>query len=430
MHNMQHPVPQSWKRPFFTIWIGQAISLIGSSLVQFALIWWLTEKTQSATALATAALVVFLPNAFLAPFAGVVVDRYDRRILMIASDALVAIATFSLAILFLTGRAQVVHVYIALLIRAIAGNFQFPAMRASTSLMVPESHLSKIAGYNQILHNSLRIMTPPLGAILLNALPLQNILMIDVFTALLGITPLFFVFIPQPPQTIEQHSSFSLWKDLKSGAQYIISMPGFVYVIGIISILNFLLDPAFSLTPILVQNHFGGGALQFAWVQSAASIGGLASGLIFSIWVVRRKVLTSMLGVAGVGLGCLMMGLAPSNALWLAIAGSFILTLMMGISDAPMGALLQARIAPDMQGRVFSVMGSLMTILSPLALLIAGPLADRIGVQIWFIAGGAMCLLLGLTATRIAPILQLEDQPANDLTASTQPPAYPSPDPE
>jgi DHA3 family macrolide efflux protein-like MFS transporter len=340
MENTQHPMSHQWKRPFFTIWIGQAISLIGSSLVQFALIWWLTEKTQSAAALATAALVVFLPKAFLAPFAGVVVDRYSRRVLMIASDALVAIATLSLAILLLAGLAQVFHVYVALFVRAVAGNFQFPAMRASTSLMVPESHLSKIAGYNQVLHNSLRILTPPLGAILLDALPLQNILMIDVLTALLGVTPLFFVFIPQPPRTIEQPASFSMWKDLKSGALYIISMSGFVYVIGIMSILNFLLDPAFSLTPLLVKNHFGGGAFQFAWVQSAASVGGLASGLIFSLWVVRRKVLTSMLDVAGVGLGCLMMGLAPSNALWLAIIGSFLLTLMMGISDAPMGALL------------------------------------------------------------------------------------------
>ena len=430
MHNTQHSISQRWQRPFFTIWIGQTISLIGSSLVQFALIWWLTEKTQSATALATASLVVFLPNAFLAPFAGVVVDRYSRRILMIASDALVAIATLSLAILFLVGRAEAFYVYIALFVRAVAGNFQFPAMRASTSLMVPESHLSKIAGYNQILHNSLRIMTPPLGAILLSVLPLQNILMIDVVTALLGIIPLFFILIPQPNRTIERHSSFSLRKDLKIGAQYIISRPGFVYVIGIMCILNFLLDPAFSLTPILVQNHFGGGAMQFAWVQSAASIGGLASGFIFSMWVVQRKVLTSMLGVAGVGLGCLMMGLAPSNALWLAVTGSFFLTLMMGISDAPMGALLQARIAPEMQGRVFSVMGSLMTILSPLALLIAGPLADSRGVQIWFIAGGAMCLLLGLAATRSAPILKLENQPSDHVTASIQPPVYPSPDPE
>ncbi|HMD79961.1 MAG TPA: MFS transporter [Anaerolineales bacterium] len=175
---------------------------------------------------------------------------------MIASDALVAIATLSLAILFLAGLAQVFHVYVALFVRAVAGNFQFPAMRASTSLMVRESHLSKISGYDQVLHNSLRILTPPLGAILLDALPLQNILMIDVITALLGVTPLFFVFIPQPPRTIEQHAPFSMWKDLKSGALYIISMSGFVYVIGIMSILNFLLDPAFSLIPILVKNHF------------------------------------------------------------------------------------------------------------------------------------------------------------------------------
>ena len=137
-----------------------------------------------------------------------------------------------------------------------------------------------------------------------------------------------------------------------------------------------------------------------------------------------------MFGVAGVRLGCLMMGLAPSNALWLAVTGSFFLTLMMGISDAPMSALLQAGIAPEMQGRVFSVMGSLMTILSPIALLIAGPLADRLELQIWFIAGGAMCLLLGLIATRVPPILQIENPPAENVSVLTQPPAYPSPDPE
>ena len=349
---------------------------------------------------------------------------------MIVSDALVALSTFSLAILFLTGGAEVLHVYVTLLIRAIAGNFQFPAMRASTSLMVPESNLSKIAGYNQILHNLLRIVTPPLGAFLMSALPLQSILMIDVLTALLGITPLFFVVIPQPSRVAGPYAAFSPWNDLKAGGQYILSMPGFVYIIAIISVLNFFLDPAFSLTPILVQNHFGGGVMQFAWVQSAASIGGLTSGLIFSLWVVRKKVLTSMLGVAGVGLGCLMMGLAPPNALWLAITGAFLTTIMMGISDAPMGALLQARIAPEMQGRVFAVMGSLMTILSPLALLIAGPLADRFGVQIWFMAGGAMCLLLGLLASRMPLILQLEDQPSINVSGSAQPPVYPSPDRE
>ncbi len=430
MDDISSLTPSHWQRPFFTIWIGQAISLIGSSLVQFALIWWLTEKTHSATVLATSSLMVFLPNALLAPFAGVVVDRYSRRVLMILSDALVAIATLCLAILFLLGHTEILYIYIVLFLRAVGENFQFPAMRASTSLMVPESHLSKVAGYNQILGNVLRIGPPPIGAILINALPLQNVLMIDVLTALLGITPLFFVFIPQPNQTSNPTLSFSLLSDLKSGMRYIISMRGFLHIIVMMSILNFLLDPAFSLMPILVQKHFEGGAMQFARVRSAASIGGLASGLIFSVWIIRRKVLTSMLGVAGVGLGCLMMGFAPSTALWLAILGSFMISIMMGISEAPMGALLQARIAPDMQGRVFSTMGSLMTLLSPLGLLIAGPLADHAGVQIWFIMGGAMCLLMGLAATRNMSILQLENQPIANANESVQQPAYPSPDQE
>jgi DHA3 family macrolide efflux protein-like MFS transporter len=425
MENRQLSATSNWQRPFFTVWVGQAVSLIGSSLVQFALIWWLTEKTHSASVLATASLMTFLPNALLAPFAGVVVDRYSRRVLMILSDALVALATLYLAVSLSLGHAEIQYVYLVLFLRATGGNFQFPAMRASTSLMVPESHLSKVAGYNQILNSVLRIGTPPLGALLIGTLPLQNILMIDVVTALLGITPLFFISIPQPRQTNDEKTMISLWSDLKSGIRYIAAMPGFFYIIVMMSIINFLLDPAFSLMPILVQKHFHGDALQFAWVRSAQSIGGLVSGFIFSVWLVRRKVLISMLGIAGVGIGCLLLGLAPASMLWLAIVGAFAISLMMGISDAPIGALLQSRIAPEMQGRVFTVMASLMTILSPLGLLIAGPVADHAGVQIWFILGGTMCLLMGVIATRVSPIMQLED-----TNGSAPQPVYPSPGPE
>jgi DHA3 family macrolide efflux protein-like MFS transporter len=153
--------------PFFTIWAGQAFSLVGSQVVQFALVWWLTQLTGSATVLATASLVALLPEIVLSPIAGAYVDRWNRRIVMIVADGLIALASLWLAYLFWIGATQVWHVYVILAIRAVGGSFHWPAMQASTSLMVPKEQLTRVAGLNQTLKGVLNIACPPLGALLL-----------------------------------------------------------------------------------------------------------------------------------------------------------------------------------------------------------------------------------------------------------------------
>ena len=165
----------NWARTFFTFWTGQALSLFGTQLVQFALVWWLTETTGSATVLATATLVGVLPNVFLAPVAGVLVDRWSRRTIMIASDGAVALATLALAVDFALGVVQVWHVYLALFVRAAVGTFQFPAAQASTSLMVPPEQLARVAGLNQMLQGGMIIIAPPIGALLLGVLPTPGV---------------------------------------------------------------------------------------------------------------------------------------------------------------------------------------------------------------------------------------------------------------
>jgi DHA3 family macrolide efflux protein-like MFS transporter len=193
-----------WQIPFFTVWTGQAISLIGSRLVQFALVWWLTETTGSATVLATATLVAILPGVILGPFAGALVDRWSRRRVMIVADAFVALVTAWLAYLSFTGALSVWHVYVAMLARGLGGAFHWLAMQASTSLMVPKEHLSRVAGLNHTMQGALNIIAPPLGAILLSLIPFYGIMGIDLVTAILAITPLFFVAIPQPPRAAHQ----------------------------------------------------------------------------------------------------------------------------------------------------------------------------------------------------------------------------------
>ena len=157
----------AWQGPFFTIWSLQAVSLLGSSLVGFALVWWLTESTGSATVLATATLVEMLPRIGLAPFAGALVDRWNRRSVMMAADGVIALATAAVALLFSLGIVQIWHIYLLMFVRSAAGGFHWAAMQASTSLLVPEEQLSRIGGMNQTLMGVANILTPPLGALLL-----------------------------------------------------------------------------------------------------------------------------------------------------------------------------------------------------------------------------------------------------------------------
>jgi DHA3 family macrolide efflux protein-like MFS transporter len=196
MESTSQPETGKWAGRFFTIWIGQAFSLFGSSIVQFALVWWLTQKTGSATVLATATLVALLPQILLGPFAGTLVDRWNRRIIMIVADASIALVTAALVYLFATDQIQVWHIYAAAMIRSLGAAFHQPAMASSTSLMVPNKHLARVAGANQTLQGLINIIAPPLGALLLELYSTQAVLMIDIVTAAIAILPLLFIPIP------------------------------------------------------------------------------------------------------------------------------------------------------------------------------------------------------------------------------------------
>jgi DHA3 family macrolide efflux protein-like MFS transporter len=400
-----------WTGRFFTIWVSQALSLVGSSLAQFALVWWLTQTTGSATVLATATLMSLLPGVVLGPLAGALVDRWNRRLVMIAADGTVALASAWLALLFWTGGIQVWHVYVAALVRAIGGSFHWPAMQASTSLMVPEKQLTRVAGLNQTMYGVLNIISPPLGALLLGLLPLHAIMGIDVGTALLAIAPLLFLTVPQPTRSLPAASRrATVWQDLGEGLRYIWQWPGAVALLGMAAVINLLVNPGFSLLPLLVTRHFNGGALQLGGLESAWGFGVIAGGLILSAWGgFRRRILTTLVGLIGMGLGTLVLGLAPATAFWLAVGSMFFAGLMNPITNGPVMAILQARVEPQMQGRVFTVVGSLSSAMSPLGLAVAGPVADWLGVQVWFLVGGAVCALMGMVGLFVPAILFMED---------------------
>jgi DHA3 family macrolide efflux protein-like MFS transporter len=425
MQNLSQPLPKNWAARFFTVWGGQAFSVFGSSLVQFALVWYLTQQTGSATILATATLVAMLPQIVLGPFVGALVDRWNRRLIMIVADGSTALATAVLIYLFASGQVQVWHVYLILMVRSLGQAFQFPAMQASTSLMVPEKQLTRISGANQTLQGVTNIVAPPTGALLLSLLPMQGILAIDILTALLAITPLLFIPIPQPVRSTQaqeagsQEMTGGFMQDVREGFRYVLSWPGLLAILIMATLINFLLTPTSSLMPLLVTKHFGLGALQFGLMDSAWGFGVILGGLILSAWGgFNRKVVTSMMGIIGIGIGVTIVGLSPANMYWLAIAGMALSGIMNPITNGPLFALLQSTVRPDMQGRVMSLVVSAATAMSPLSLMVAGPVSDAVGIRTWFWFGGVTCLLIGIGTFFVPAIMNVESNHSGEKSAS------------
>ena len=408
---------KKWAAPFFTIWNGQAISLLGSQMVQFALIWWLTKTTESATVLTTATLVGILPSVVLGPFVGTLVDRWNRRKILIIADSSIAIVTLILVYLFSIELVDIWIIYLMLFLRALGGGFHGPAMAASTSLMVPDEHLTRIQGVNQTLYAGLNIVSAPLGALLLDLLDVKGVLLIDVFSALFAIVPLFFISIPQPEKkSVSQEKNMikSVWQDFLEGLRYVKKWPGLLFLIVMALSINMIITPAFSLLPLLVRSHFGGDALQLGWLNSSFGIGAIVGGVLLGIWGgFKKKIHTSLLGLILLAVGLAVMGFTPGTLLPMAIAGIFIVGIGIPLANGPLNAIVQAAVDPAMQGRVFTLLSSLATAMSPLGLIVAGPVSDLISIQIWYIVGSVVTLGFGIGGFFSKALMNMEENNAS-----------------
>ncbi|NWG35696.1 MAG: MFS transporter [Chloroflexi bacterium] len=421
MQNQPKPLPDNWARRFFTIWTGQAFSLFGSALVQFALVWWLAQESGSATVLTLAMLAGLLPQILLGPFAGALVDRGNRRLIMIAADAMIALATLVLLYLFITDQVQVWHVYTIMAIRSLGGAFHFPAMSASTPLMVPKEQLTRINGLNQTLQGLNTIFAPPVGALLISAFSTESVLMIDIATAALAILPLLFIPIPQPVRKAEQAGTEkkSLLQDVREALAYIRAWPGLMAILGMALIINGLLNPASALMPLLVTKYFGKGVLELGFIDTAFGVGMIAGGVILSAWGgFKRKVATAMLGITGIGVGILLVAVAPPQLFLLALTGMAIAGIANPIANGSLFAIVQTVITPEMQGRVMSLIMTFATAITPLSLLMAGPISDSIGIRAWFWIGGIVTVLMGVGGFFSRAVMTVEDNHRNEPAES------------
>jgi len=389
-----------WLRNFAPMFIGQMFSLLGSAVVQFALIWYLTEKTGSAGVLATASMVGLLPQVLLGPFAGALVDRWNRKATMVVADLIVTLATIALMLLFYFEIVQIWHIYLVLFVRAVSGIFQGPAMSASTTLMVPKEHYARLGGFNQALGGIINIVSPPLGALLLAVWPFQSVLAVDLVTATIAILLLvLLVKVPQPLRKDAQEliSPKVLWKDVSSAFTYMKAWPGMFTLTIMAALINFAFAPTGALLPLMVTKNFGGGAAQLASVESAMGIGIVVGGLLLGVWGgFKRRIFTSIAGIIVLGLSIFCMGLVPGTLLPLLIGLSGIMGFSLAFANGPLGAILQAKIPPEMQGRTFMMLNSLCQLAMPVGIVLAAPIADNLGVKVAFIFAGLMAVCVGV----------------------------------
>lgn len=384
-----------WKRTFAIIYAGQAFSLLGSAAVQFAIIWRLTAWTESAVTLTAATIVSFLPNMVLGPFAGVWIDRYNRRTVMIAADGLVALSSAALGAAFWAwGMPPVWFIYFILFVRGLGGTFHSPAMQAAIPMFVPTEMLTKAGGWGNLIVSLSTMAGPALGAWLMAALPIASVMLVDVAGAAFAILCLRMVSLPDIPRS---RGKVRLLSDIRQGFQAMRANKPLAAAFPPIVLTSILYLPLSSLFPLLVRVHYCGGAWHTAVVEFVFSAGLLLSSLVIGVWGGSKKRFLMVSAATGVmGLAACGSGLLPAEGFGAFVLCSFIMGGTGTFFNVPLMAHIQETVPPEMMGKVFSLLSAAMTLATPFGLLAAGPVSEAVGVNYWFAGSGLLMALLGV----------------------------------
>ena len=397
---------QNWKRTFAVIWSGQLISVLSSSVVGYAVIFWLSLSTGSAEVLALAAIAGNLPQSLLGMLIGVYIDRWDRKRTMILADAFIALCTLLLALLFRLGIAEMWHIYLLLACRSAGSAFHMPAMQASVPLLAPEQQLTRVAGVNQMISALSNIVGPALGALAIGIATIGDILLLDVAGAAVACTTLACVHIPRPARPARLPD---LRREFREGLAAVRSVPGLTALFTLSILVLFFLMPVGVLFPLMTLRHFGGEAFEMSLIEIVWGGGSLVGGALMSLrrYPGNRAVLICAANIV-VGLDIAVSGLlAPAAFYWFVlltaaegIAG--------GIFNASFISVVQTRIAPDRLGRVLSIYFSLGVLPAMLAVLGTGALADGIGIERTFVVAGSVIVLLGTAGLLLPEVVALD----------------------
>ena len=384
----------TWRATFWRIYIGQAASIISSSAVQFAIIWWITVETGSAWALTIASIVGLLPQAIIGMVAGVWIDRYPRKRIIMLADSVTALASLGLGICFYLGLDSLTLVYGVLFVRAIGETFHKPSMQAAMPQLVPADELTRVGGLMQLVNSASTMVGPMLGALLMSQFSIGTVLLVDVAGALIALGTMATARFGESQSA--PRTGASLWDDWRQGyAAFRQNRPlARLAIPMLISTITFM--PIGSLLPLLIKTHFNGTAWQSGLVQTAFSTGMLVGALVIGITGgLKRQFLMIALANMLLGVSAFVAGSLPSSAFWL-FCGCVVVMGMSGMGfNIPFTAYMQRSIAPIHLGKVIAFMTSMMSLAAPIGMLIAGPTVELIGVTNWMMVAGITMMIIG-----------------------------------
>ncbi len=371
---------RDWIKKTVIFLSSQGLSMFGSMLVQYAIIWWITLTTQSGAMLTISTLAGFLPQIVISIFAGVWADRYPRRLLIIASDALTAASTLVLAIFFLMGYQELWLIFVVSAVRSVGAGIQAPAVNAFMPQIVPQEKLLKVNSINGTIQPVIMIAAPILSGTLLSFSRLESIFFIDVFTALLAIGLLVMLKVPPHQKAAGGQPATGYLEDMKLGLAYINQHRPIKTLFFFFAVVFFLATPVIFLTPLLVARSFGEEVWRLTANEVTFFVGSIIGGMIMTAWGGFKNHFRT------IGLSCLLWavlftGLGLSRDFYLYLAFMFLAGIPMPMLNVPTITLLQESIEPDMQGRVFGVQMLISNIVMPTGMLIMGPIADFVTIE-------------------------------------------------
>ncbi len=362
---------------FYTIWIGQIISVLASSMSQFGLTLWMYKQTESATAMGLMQVFFITPFLLLSPIAGVMVDRYNRKLMMMISDLMAVIATGGIFILMTLGRLEFWHLYVSAVLNGLGNTFQWPAYSAAISTMVSKNQLGRANGMMTLIEAGPGVVAPLLAGALLPLIGLNGILGIDVATFFFAISTLAIAQVPQPMRTEEgKRSEGNMAKEAAYGFRYIFARPSLLGLQLIFFCGNLLSGIAFTVVPAMILAKTNQDSLVFGTVQTAGAIGMVIGSVAMSAWGgFKKRVHGVLMGWAYAGLvGTFLLGLNFGQPLWIAVMA--LGSLSMPLINSSNQAIWQSKVAPDLQGRVFSARRLIAWFANPISPIIGGTLAD------------------------------------------------------
>lgn len=386
---------KNWKKNIILFLISQTMSLFGSSLVQYAIMWYITLKTQSGLMMTISIICGFVPTFIISPFAGVWADRYNRKMLIILSDSMIAISTLILAILFLMGYNALWLLFVISAIRAIGTGIQTPAVGAILPQLVPEDKLTKINAINGTIQSIVMLASPMISGALLTMSKIEIIYFIDIITAAVAVfTLLLFVKVTIHSKAAEQQK-LSYFSDMKEGIKYIKNHKYVKNFFVFCILFFFFITPAAFLTPLQVTRTFGADVWRLTAIEVIFSIGMIIGGILMTYWGgFKNKIHTMALSSLVMGACTFALGIIPIFWIYLFLMGLF--GIAMPIFNTPSNVLLQEKVEENFLGRVFGVFGMIYSSMMPIGMLVFGPLSDIVRIEWLLISTGIVLLSLVL----------------------------------